>query len=558
MPRHTCHGFVRAIAAGCGLLIAIGCARPFDASTAIGPPLQRLREIDAVELEKRSRSDPVTVEEAAQEALQEIISPPELPQTRQLSLPEVRAATLANNLDLQVELVSPTIARTTVDEEQAKFESTFTGSARRSLTDRPTEFVTQSSQATINTFELGLRVPLRTGGTASVNFPFGRSETNNPFSEFALDQAAAFNADVRFSISQPLLRGAWGETNTYSIRVAEYENKITNARTKLEAIRILANADRAYWLLYAARRELEVRRQEYDLALEQLEQARRKVAAGDAPPIEITRAESGVAERLEAIIIAETIVLRQQRDLKRIMNRPDLPMDSPTFIVPSTDPDPIYLDLDPVALGEYAVSNRMEMLELELQLAIDASTIDLQRNSALPLFVVDYSYNIGGLGRSFGRAFDQVSERSFEDWSVGLTAEIPIGNEAAKARVRRAILTRLQRLASRDLRRTAILQEVYNAVDRLDQDWQRILAARQAAILAGRTYEAEQRQFEVGLRTSTDVLDAAARLADAQSREVRALADYQIARVNIAFGTGTLLGHDRVRWEPRESQKAKK
>lgn len=556
MPRHACHGFVRAFSAGCGLLWAIGCARPFDASTAIGPPLQSLREIETVGLEKRSRSDPVTVEEAAQEALQEIISPPDPPQTRQLTLPEVRAATLANNLDLQVELVSPTIAQTTVDEEQAKFESIFTGSARRSLTDRPTEFVTQSSQATINSFELGLRVPLPTGGTASVNFPFGRSETDNPFSAFG--GAAAFDADVRFSISQPLLRGAWAETNTYSIRVAEYENKITNARTKLEAIRILANADRAYWLLYAARRELEVRRQEYDLALEQLEQARRKVAAGDAPPIEITRAESGVAERLEAIIIAETIVLRQQRDLKRIMNHPDLPMDSPTFIVPTTDPDPLYLDLDPVALGEYAVSNRMEMLELELQLAIDASTIDLQRNSALPLVVLDYSYNIGGLGGSFGRVFDQISERSFEDWSVGLTAEIPIGNEAAKARVRRAILTRLQRLASRDLRRTAILQEVYDAVDRLNQDWQRILAARQAAILAGRTYEAEQRQFEVGLRTSTDVLDAAARLADAQSREVRALADYQIARVNIAFGTGTLLGHDRIRWEPRESQEVTK
>jgi outer membrane protein TolC len=127
---------------------------------------------------------------------------------------------------------------------------------------------------------------------------------------------------------------------------------------------------------------------------------------------------------------------------------------------------------------------------------------------------------------------------------------VPIGNEAARSRVHRAILTRLQRLATREQRRLAILQEVYDALDRMDQDWQRILAARQAAILAGRTYEGEQRQFDVGLRTSTDVLDAAARLADAQSQEVRALADYQIAQVDLAFATGTLLGHDRVHWEP--------
>ena len=49
------------------------------------------------------------------------------------------------------------------------------------------------------------------------------------------------------------------------------------------------------------------------------------------------------------------------------------------------------------------------------------------------------------------------------------------------------------------------------------------------------------------------MLDAAARLADAQSSEVRAVADYEIARVDIAFGTGTLLGHGRVQWAPADS-----
>ena len=49
---------------------------------------------------------------------------------------------------------------------------------------------------------------------------------------------------------------------------------------------------------------------------------------------------------------------------------------------------------------------------------------------------------------------------------------------------------------------------------------------------------------------NTDVLDAAFRLSDAQSREVRALADYQIAKVDLAFATGTLLGKAKLQWEP--------
>jgi outer membrane protein TolC len=232
------------------------------------------------------------------------------------------------------------------------------------------------------------------------------------------------------------------------------------------------------------------------------------------------------------------------------MNRPDLPLNSATEVLITTEPKPLGLKLDGEALAQFAVANRMEMLELELQLAIDASTIDFQRNAKLPQVLVDYNYNFTSLASSYGRAYDQLGDFNFNQWTLGLQAQIPLGNEAAKAQFNQAVLQRLQRLATRELRQTAIRQEVFDALDQLDENWQRILAARQESILAGRTYEAEQRQFEVGVRTSTDVLDAAARLADAQSREVIALAEYQIAQIDIAFATGTLLGHDQVQWQP--------
>ena len=53
----------------------------------------------------------------------------------QLTLEEVRAAALANNLDLKVELVDPAIAQQIVDIERANFEAVFLGSARYSRTE---------------------------------------------------------------------------------------------------------------------------------------------------------------------------------------------------------------------------------------------------------------------------------------------------------------------------------------------------------------------------------------------------------------------------------------
>jgi hypothetical protein len=85
-------------------------------------------------------------------------------------------------------------------------------------------------------------------------------------------------------------------------------------------------------------------------------------------------------------------------------------------------------------------------------------------------------------------------------------------------------------------------------MDNLQNAWRRILAARLETALAGRTYEAEKRQFDLGIRTSTDVLDAASRLGDAQSREVTALAGWQITLVDLAFATGTQLGQAQINW----------
>lgn len=540
---------LRSLAVLSALLALAGCVAPFqkDDFLAYEPPPEQLAEIETVRLEEQSLSEPVPIEQAiADNAVQNALERPAPPATMELTLEQVRAAALSNNLDLQVQLISPSIAQTSVAEEEAKFESAFSGSVLYSRSDSPAALGTEGTMAEFSSLDLGVNIPLRSGGTARVSFPATKTQTNNPFA--LLDPA--YTTDLRFSLSHPLLRGAGQRFNTHSIRVARHQHQITTARTKLETIRILASAERVYWALYAAQRELEVRQQEYELAVTQLGRSRRRVEAGAVAEIEIVRAEAGVAERLEAIIIAETTIRRRDRDLKRLMNREDLPMSSPTAIVLTSQPDPVGLELDPGALTEYALANRMEMLELEIQLAIDASTVDYQRNAKLPLVTLDYMYNINGLGPKARDAFNQLPDRSYEDWSVGVSAEIPIGNEAAEARLHRAILDRVQRLATKEQRTAAIRQEVHDAVDQLQQNWQRILAARQAALLAGRTYEAEQRQFEVGVSTSTDVLDAAARLSDAQSREILALTDYQIAQVDIAFATGTLLGYGRIRWEP--------
>jgi outer membrane protein len=499
---------------------------------------EKLRQIETLELQKA---------EVEENNLMDANEPP--PQELMLNLEQCRALTLENSLELKVQLISPAIAAERVSEAEAVFESAFTSNMTFSKTDTPqASFLDEISGSKVSNLynNLGVQVPLRTGGTVQFNMADNRLKTGSPFSTFD----PSFSSDLSASISQPLLRGAGERANTHAIRIAEYERQITDARTKLEVIRVIAAVDRVYWRLYAARRELEVRKKQYDLAKMLNEQARRFVEAGDKAQVEIIRTEAGVAQQLEAIIIAENNLRDRERELKRTLNKTGLDMLTPTVLIPTTEPIPVRYELDRQQLLDIAFENRMDMLELELQIAEDISSIDYMHNQALPLVTLDYRYNINGLGDSRDDSFDLLFNKRFEDHRVGLSLLVPLGNEASKSRLRQAFYQRRQRLATRENRQALIELDVLNAIDQLEANWQRILASRQSAILDGRLFEAEKRQFELGLRTSTDVLQAQTNFANSQSAEILALAEYQIALVDLSYATGTLLGAAKVRWAP--------
>ena len=462
-----------------------------------------------------------------------------------LTLSDARTAALTNNLGLSATLIAPEIAAQRVNQERAAFESVFTLTANWNETDAPTASTLVGSQSRSQAVTPGIRIPLMTGGNITVSAPINRFATDNAFSTLN----PAWTSDLQISLSHNLLRGAGRRAVTHALRLADLDRQTSLAQTKLEVIRVLADVDRAYWRLYASTKALEVVEQQHTVAQIQLESAQRKERAGTGTQVDVVRAQSGLADRVEAIIRAQNDVKIQQRTLKQLINMPGLTVDTNTRILTDSSPDPVEYLYDLKQLTTAAIDNRMEMLELEITLARNAAAIAFAKNQKLPLVALTYTYRINGLAGSLEDSIDLLAQNEFEDWSVGLNTEIPLGNQAAQASLAQAILARLQSLATREAREQAITTEVHNAVDNLQSTWHRILASRDAVLLNARLLEAEKRQFDVGRSTSTIVLDADANLANARLSEIRAIVDYQIAQIDLAFASGTLLGQAKVQWD---------
>lgn len=480
------------------------------------------------------------------------------------SLADIRAKALVHNLSIKIANADTLIARAQLDEERAKFDQIIFANLKYGDKDLPmmsgdSVKFTSNNPALDNALvklsktptqtksiegDVGISIPLRTGGTVKIAAPFENLDKTGNF------DSNEYRTGLKFSISQPLLRDAGFAVNEASINIASVNEQATLARTRLQSIRIIAMIDKAYWALNQAWTELEIRQQQYEYAAQNLTMVRKRVQEGLTAAIEINRAEIGVNDRLEQLIIAKTNLSLAQRQLKFYLNDPQYSVANTTQFITTTAPDLYNYQFDRTKLVESAQSNRLDLLETELKLTEDLLKIGVLENQMLPLFSLDYAYGaLSDSESSFGRAYNSLNQLDYNEWYVGLRFEMPVSNDARRARLNRAVQQRLQRLSTKDLQKLTVQREIYDVLDTLEQNWQRILMTRQQVAIAGTNYEAELKQFKEGLRTMTEVLEALTRLGDAQVREIKAVTDYQASQIDLAFSTGTLLGYSRVNFQ---------
>ena len=193
----------------------------------------------------------------------------------------------------------------------------------------------------------------------------------------------------------------------------------------------------------------------------------------------------------------------------------------------------------------------MELLQNRLQLIANGLDIAVQQNSRLPRLDLIADLDALGLGGAYNDSFESLESGKFGNRLGGVSFQMPMGrNYAALARLEQANLRRRQ--LSIDQRRVsvAITQQVYDAIDRVELSWERYLIARESVTTSQRTFEGESKIFMSGKSTSINVLITISNLGDAQSQEVQAATDYQIAKVDLALAVGAMLGYGQVDWDP--------
>ena len=499
-----------------------------------------------------------TLEVSKDDVLKTIMMSVSIKGNTALSIADVRQAALANNLMLQVSFFDPAIAKESLKAQQAKFESTFNISASRQKTIIPEFNITSAThmdiETTTTTIMPSLEIPLTTGGTISVSDTWSSTA-----SELSIGGASSdsYSDQITAQITQPLLKNEGEEYNTASIQLASYQFKIASAQTTLSVINIIQSAELAYWNVYHAWHSLLIETQQYHLYEKELKEATELYNTNHSKTlVDIYSFEVGLATQAAAVIKADNRVRLAIRSLKVLIHEPNLKVGDTIEPYPTTKPDMNRYTFDTDHLVAMGLDHRMELLESEFQLAADALQIKMDENQLLPELDLQAGYTWNGFDRNnfSGATSDLFAGDDKSGWQFGITGSFALGNEAAKANLRSSILSRLQSIATKEKRRIQVHKDVHDAIDTLMSTWMTHVATLYELQATQDKYQSTEQLYKHGQLSSTDVTQAIMQLGNAKLGLLQSEVNYQLAMVQLATATGTLMGHSQVEWKMPEEQ----
>jgi len=477
--------------------------------------------------------------------------------TLRLDLRGAYQMTLSRNLELQVGRYNIAAADENIHAESGIFDPNFLFGVNGDWAAQPSTTVLEGAllpEGRNTRFTAGLGQLLPSGAQWQLDFNTRRSETNSGF--YFINPNWTSNFDL--GISQPLLRGFGTLVNRAGIVVARNSRDRTAEAFEVAVTNSLSLVENAYWDLVAARRAHGVAQESLDLAQRLLEETQERVKVGTSAPIDLVQSEAGVATRRQDLITLRNVAANAEDALKEILGFDD-PDEWMTTIETTETYDFKQFLPDLREAIETGLASRPEMREKRLELEILEYSVRLARNDVLPSLDLEASYGWSGVGgkgeianpnpppdnlvvdEGFGDSINQLANRDFSHWRLGIQLGIPIGNNQAQGRLAQKRFEYERGLVELAALKQDVISQVRFAVRALEDGAAAVEAALASRDLAERNLEAEQTKFANGLSTNFQVLEIQEDLSSAQLALIRAYLNYRRASVGYRVATGALL-----------------
>jgi outer membrane protein len=470
---------------------------------------------------------------------------------RRLTADEAVKLAVENNLGIQISRLDPQIEDLNILAARGQWAPAFTSTFQNNSIQRPSSNTFSGSleanfkQTNFNS-NFGLQQTLRHGGVYDIGWNSSRTDSNNTGNQWR----PQLNSSLSLNYSQPLLRG-WSIDNIrQQLEVSQKNREIADVGLRQTLAATIRTVRNAYYNLAYASASLAVQQQSLDLAQESLRNTRSRVEIGTTPPIDIIEAQSEVAAREEAVIVAQANIASSEDTLRALVFDPAAP-DFWTMRIEATELPPFQpaaVDVD--AAVKSALERRTDLQQTRRSMEATDVNIRFFRNQTLPDVTANVNYGASALGgtrvtstgipgfpvdptvptgpveKGFSSVLNDLARLNSPSWTVSLNVGYPIGTSQAEANLARTRLQYSQAQTRFKNQQLQVTTQVRLQARNVQTNQQRVQSTRSSRELAERKLEAEQRKFQAGTSTSFLVFQAQRDLSLARNNELRAILDY--------------------------------
>jgi HAE1 family hydrophobic/amphiphilic exporter-1 len=548
---------VALVAAAFGTQVSVSAQAPTPApeaflSSAVGGSARGRTSLLAVALQAASAQQPAQSDADGRPV-------------RRLTADEAVKLAIENNLGIQVSRLDPQIEDLNVAAARGVWAPAVNTVFQNNSIQRPSANIfTGSQEANFKqdnfTSNFGIQQVLPWGALYDVGWNNSRLSSNNPGNIWQ----PQLNSTLSFNYQQSLMRG-WSIDNTrQQLWVSEKNREIADVGLRQTLVSTMRTVRNAYWNLAFAVASLAVQQQSLELAQESLRNTRSRVEIGTTPPIDIVEAESEVAAREEAVIVAQAQIATAEDTLRALVFDPAMPDFWNMRIEPTELPpfQPTAVDVDGAVRN--ALDRRTDLAQTKRSMEATEINIRFFRNQTLPDIQGNVNYGLAALGgtrlpsqldplslqKSYGSVLRDLFGLNSPSWTAALNISYPMGTSQADANLARSRLQYSQAQTRLRNQQLQVATQVRQQARNVQTNQQRVQSTRASRQLMERRLEAEQRKFQAGTSTSFLVFQAQRDLSQARNNELRAILDYNqsvvdfetVQEVPIGGGTGAAAG----------------
>ena len=324
--------------------------------------------------------------------------------------------------------------------------------------------------------------------------------------------------DARLSLTETFYDN--GQT---SAKIKQAKARLTSAQLDFQKIQddLVLEVIKNYYTLLKAQGMLKVKEEGLKQAQTHLNLAKARYDAGSVPKSDILKAEVEVSGAELDSIEAENDLSLARTDLNNCLG---IDLNAPILIVDTEDSvESIWMSFDECLV--YALKNRPEIKEAEINLKINEISLKLAQKEVWPSIALEGSYNT-----DIDQLINKYDWNESTGWEIGIKASLPIFDAGrAKRGVIKANIDLANTKTNADQLKKEIALEVKKAYLTAKSQKKVIETTEKQLSQAKESFESTQGRYSSGVAPIYEVTDAQASLNNAQTNYVRAVYDYQIA-----------------------------